>query len=262
MNTRYWMVVLALVATVAIVAEASATPPVNSAVIRERIFNDCPSSILTTVNNYPTSIVIDDADLGCAAGFANLHNWRFSTDGIDPAVFNNVDAFEFGADLLITGTGNGEAGFQISPWWSQDVDGRMNVRTTDGEVACFGGRLPFYSFTAAHGVTYAKDNVIHLEIRYLPNDLTMANPGTIEYTVGYGGMTYSSGVIPFDEGNPSEPYGTWGILDDARVGAHLQAFMTPNQQTNVRAEWSNIFFRDLAVPVEATTWGGIKSIYR
>ena len=57
----------------------------------------------------------------------------------------------FSADVTLSGTGDGEAGLQISPWWSPNVDGRFNVRTPDGEVACFGGRLPFYSFTGDQG---------------------------------------------------------------------------------------------------------------
>ena len=43
-------VVMALGLTV---ASALATPNVTSAVINARIFNDCPTSILTTGNNYP-----------------------------------------------------------------------------------------------------------------------------------------------------------------------------------------------------------------
>jgi hypothetical protein len=181
-------------------------------------------------------------------------------------VFNNGDGFRYCADLTLSGTGQGESGLQLAPWWSQDVDGRLNVRTTDGEVACFGGRLPFYSFTAQHGVTYTKGNPIHLEIKYLPNGLNQQSPGTIEYTVGYLNQTYQSGPLAFDEGNPNEdpPYGLWGILNDARVGGHLQAFMQAgNPDSAIRAEWANICYEDLgSVPVEPATWGGIKSFYR
>ena len=253
---------LVLIALAGLAPESGAASPIpNSAVIRTRIFNDCPTSTITTVNNYPAEIVIDDA-LDCTSGFANLHNWRFSSDGSNPLVFNNGDGFRFCADLLITGTGHGEAGLQISPWWSQDVDGRLNVRTTDGEIACFGGRLPFYNFTASHGINYTKGNTIHVEIRYEPNGLSQADPGTIQFTVGYLGQTYSSGVLAFDQGNPNEPYGTWGILNDARVGGHTQPFIQANP-SNLRAGWTNICYEDLgSVAVEETTWGGIKSTYR
>lgn len=233
--------------TGALASSVGATPNPNSAVLHPRVFNDCPGSILTTVNSYPSSIIFDDADLECF-GFANLHTWRLSTDGATYAQFANGDNFRFGADLLITGATHGEAGLQISPWWSADVDGRFNVRTTDGEIACFGGRMPFYSFTGVYGLHYAKGNTIHLQITYLANDNTAANPARIEYQVTYMGTTYSSGFLPFDQGNPAEdpPHGLWGMLTPAYVGGHLQAFLqggNPNAQ--VRAEWSNISFQAL-----------------
>ena len=249
--------------SLAIVPESAAvSPQPNSAVFRLRIFNDCPTSILNTVNNYPAQLSIDDAVLSCP-GFANLHVWRFSTDAVNPAVFNNNDGFSFGATLIISGTSEGEAGLQICPWFSQDVDGRLNVRTTDGEVACFGGRLPFYSFTAQHGVVYTKGTPIGVAMKYLPNGLSMNDPGTIEYTVIYNGQTFNSGVLAFDEGNPNEPFGTWGILNNARVGGHHQAFLqNGNPNANLRATWNDIVYEDLGtVAVEPSTWGGIKATY-
>ena len=260
---------LALLTLIALVGvgsvPAAATPAPNSAVIKTRIFNDCPTSVLSTTNSYPASIVIDDAQLDCG-GFANLHNWRFSEDGATAAVFNNDANFRFGADLVIDGTSDGEAGLQIAPWWSQDVDGRFNVRTTDGEIACFGGRLPFYSFTGSQGLAYVKGTTIHLEIEYRPNNLNAANPATIEYFVTYGGNNYTSGQIQFDEGNPNEnpPYGVYGILQDARAGGYVQCFLQGgNPAAQLSATWSNITFTDLGpVSVEQTSWGALKALYR
>jgi hypothetical protein len=201
---------------------ANATPAPNSAVVITRIFDDCPFSTLNVTNNYPSEVTISDAKgaFPCG-GFANLHNWRFSENGVDPAVFANEDAFFFSADLVIDGAA--EAGLQISPWWSQ-TDGRFNVRSTDGEIACFGGRLPFYSFTAAKGVRYVPGNVAHVGIIYFPNSLTEANPATIEYRLTYDGTSYSSGPLKFDMGNPAEnpPHGIWGILSPAQAGGYMQ----------------------------------------
>lgn len=256
-NAKKWVVAGAGLAVTAGVVLATPTP--TSVVVRERIFNDCPGTTLTTTNNYPALIALEESGLSCNA-FANLHNWRFSEDGATPAVFNNDSHFRFSADLVIDGTGNGEAGLQVAPWWSQDVDGRFNVRSTDGEIACFGGRLPFFSFTGTYGLTYTKGDVIGLEIIYHPNDLTEANPATIEYIVHYGG-TFSSGLLPFDMGNPAEdpPYGLWGMLNDGRVGGHTQHFMTPGTNTAIRVEWRNVEFENLdPVPVIEKSWGGIK----
>jgi hypothetical protein len=230
--------------TGALASSVGATPNPNSAVLHTRIFNDCPSSVLTTGNSYPASISIADGTLDCF-GFANLHNWRFSTDGVNAVEFANEDNFRFGADLVINGTADGEAGLQVGPWWSPDVDGRLNVRTTDGEIACFGGRLPFYSFTASHGINYVKGTSIHLQITYLANDHDSVNPARIEYQVTYGGMTYSSGFLPFDEGNPAEdpPHGLWGMLSPAYAGGHFQPFLQGgNPAAAASAVWSDIEF--------------------
>lgn len=258
---RISYLMLAMTFLVLGLSDVAATPNPNSAVFNLRIFNDCPSSILTTTDEYPALLAIEDTQLDCV-GFANLHNWRFSENDVDPVLFENASNFKFSAWLLITGTADGEAGLQISPWWSQNVDGRLNVRTTDGEIACFGGRLPFYSFTNEHGINYVKGEPIYLEMRYLSNDLTEENPGTIEYIVNWLGMEYSSGPIPFDMGNPDEPYGTWGILDDAQAGGHVQPFLEEgNSDAGLRAEWRDIMFMNLDEPTatQTTTWGRIKA---
>lgn len=255
--------IVAVLAMVLIPVGASAgTPNPTSAVINERIFNDCGTSTLTTVNTYPALISITDEE-NCDPPFANLHNWRFSENGMDAVDFDNDASFRFGCDVMISGTGEGEAGIGISPWWSQDVDGRFNVRTTDGEIACFGGRLPFYSFTASHGVNYVKGDVIYLEIVYTPNGLSEMNPATIEYIVDYNGMMYSSGALAFDEGNPDEdpPYGLWGILNEARAGGYVQVFLEPGSPDSaLNVEWRSIDYENTApVPVEKKSWGAIKS---
>lgn len=251
------------VVLLALAASALATPSPNSAVITPRVFNDCPGSNLTTVNNYPAQIVIDDANVGCV-GWANLHLWRFSEDGSNAAVFANGDAFRFCATVMVTGSGQGEAGLQISPWWSP-VDGRFHIRTTDGEIACWGGRFPFYSFTANHGLSYVKGTSIYMEIIYLPNGLSAASPATIEYKCTYNSVNYTSGPLAFDEGNPAEdpPHGLWGILTPAEVGAfHNFLVQLSGPQGNSRAEWNDICFEALVVPVAEKTWGTIKGLYR
>jgi hypothetical protein len=255
-------VLLGAMFIVALVGSAFASPQVDSAVFNLRIFNDCPTSVLTTVNDYPTLMRITDEVLDCE-GWANLHNWHLAVGGAS-AVFNNGDAFTLCFDLRIHGTGDGEAGVLIAPWWSQNVDGRFNVRTTDGEIACFGGRLPFYSFTASYGIAYAKDDVINLKVVYTPNGLTEANPADIEYIVNYNGFSYSSGRLTFDEGNPAEdpPFGLWGILNDARVGGYMQAFLqSGNPAAALTAEWTCINYLDMSVATEDATWSMVKSLY-
>jgi hypothetical protein len=248
-----------------VVSDAAATPDPDGVVIKTRIFNDNPGSTVSTSNAYPGSIVIEDTG-GLSGGFANLHNWHFAVGGTE-AAFNNGDAFRWCATLTLSGSGNCEGGLQLSPWWSQDVDGRFNCRTTDGEIACFGGRLPFYSFTGNQGLHYVKGTPITLEIIYLPNGLSMASPATIEYKLTYGGTPYTSGVLPFDQANPAEdpPHGLWGCLNDARAGGYVQAFVAgdPVFATGSHAEWTDVCYENLSViPTDESSWGKIKSLYQ
>lgn len=262
---RLILVAVALLVLVPTLAQAVYSPIPTSAILNLRVFNDCPLSVLTTTNNYPSMIQIADENPGMCFGYANLHNWRFSEDGVNAAVFNNDALFQFGATMVIDGTGEGEAGLQLSPWWSQNVDGRLNVRTTDGEIACFGGRLPFFSFTAVYGLHYIKGTPINIEIDYYPNSLTQADPAEIEYIVVYNGLWYSSHKIKFDQGNPAEdpPYGQWGMLNDGRAGGHMQYFLSATTPPHtLTTTWSNVFFYPMATPVQKSTWGGVKALYR
>ncbi len=232
-----------------LVVPALASPSPTSAVVRTRVFNDYPDSVATFSNNYPSSLWIQDSHSPDAHdNWANLHTWRFSEDGFNPVSFMNGDAFSFSAEMEITMSGQdiaGEAGIQISPWWSpENGDGRINVRPGDGEVACFGGVMPFYSFTSQHGVVYA-GGTIGLGMTYDPNSNSELDPATVVYTVTYGGNTYNSPPLAFGAPNPNDPppHNTqgWGIHDGAQVGGFLQAF-NGHEDGTIRATWGSIAY--------------------
>lgn len=262
MSKQNALVIVVALGAVLLAGVAAATQVPNSAAVFERVFNDCPFSTVESTNNYPTTVEITDTKESCGSGFANRHAWRFSQDGTTAQEFSNNDGFRFSCDLTISGDGEAEAGIGISPWWSQLVDGVFNFRTTDGEIACFGGRLPFYSFTGSQGVTYVKGTTVHVTMSYLPHGLEESNPATIEYTLDNGTL-YTSGPLPFDQGNPAEPYGLWGMLNEATAGGNFQMFLQqggPN--ASVTVNWSNIMFEDLGtVATESSTWGGVKSLF-
>jgi hypothetical protein len=237
-------------------APVLAAPAINSAVEHFRVFNDRPGSDVTFNDNYPSSIFIQDVS-NDANGWANLHTWRFSENNFTDAQFANADAFSFSANLVISGGANAEAGLQISPWWSPQVDGRLNVRVPDGEIAAFGGRLPFYSFTGNYGLHYVMGDTIGLSMTYDPHGLSALDPATIEYKVTYNSTVYSSGPLAFDQGNPAEdpPHGQWGILNPAYAGAHFQAF---NGTTGTaRADWTNINFTPEPGTLALVVLGGL-----
>jgi hypothetical protein len=229
-----------------VASAALATPVINSAVLNTRVFNDFPASALSSTNLYPGTVsFLDVVGDGPGGGFANRHNFRLSDNGgISSAVFLNGDAFSIESDVTLTGSGPVEGGLQISPWWSQNVDGIFNIRSTDGEVAVFGGRLPFYSFTANHGRIYAQGSTINQKMIYSPNGLSAASPATIEYIYTDGTGSYSSGPLAFDQGNPAEdpPYGLWGMLNDARVGGAVQVMDFGGNPHTSGAIFNNIRF--------------------
>lgn len=253
-------VVLVVVAVIALtfsalisVRTAGATPAPNGAAIETRTFDDCPLSTLTVSNNYPASIQISDVMHPACVGFANLHSWSFSENGgSTAAAFHNNSNFHFGADFKIDGPGEGTGGLRISPWYAQFVDGRFEVNATTGEIACFGGTLPFYNFTANHGITYIKGTTIHLEAAYRANDLVSTDPASIQYRVVYNGNTYDSPVLPFGEQTPSDcdPHGLWGMLNDGRVGGYFQP--RANTGASLTGTWSNITYLNCSIAMGFT----------
>jgi len=229
------------------VTSALATPPtpaIDSAVINLRIWNDDPTSVVTTTNLYPGTISIQDVHSG-GGGWTNLHNFRLSENGgISEAVFNNDDSFAFFSDVKIEGNTACEGGLNLAPWWDKNFGGLFMLNSGSGEIACFGGRLPFYSFTANHGVTYATGETVRQGIVYKPHGLSEASPATVQYWLVKGGTWYTSGPLAFDMGNPGEdpPYGLWGNLNDGRLGGY---FMAKTGNPAPPGNWQKITFSDM-----------------
>ncbi|MBI5837876.1 MAG: hypothetical protein HZB25_11565 [Candidatus Eisenbacteria bacterium] len=268
MRNSYKVLAAFLLVAVCASAALAATPSPNGALIKLKIWNDSPLSTASSINSYPSMIVISDEGLsGC--GFANLHNWSFSEDGgATWAAFDNNSQFRFAADVVCEGTGDGEAYMRISPWWSKDGDGEFMLNTRTGEIAIFGGRLPFWSFTIpAHGgLTYAKGQMVRMEMIYLPHSLTAGDPATVEYVIWVAGVRHSSGPLAFDMANPAEdpPYGLWGMLNDGRVGGAVKAYADcGNTDARFRVTWSRIeFYGAGTTPVSSKTWGNLKRQYK
>lgn len=239
------------------------TPTPNGAVVTTRVFNDCPTTTLTVTNNYPVSIKIDDQDNDCFGG-ANRHVWHLSADGGQTrADFENCSHYRFGAHVVLTGVGPCEAGLLLSPWWSI-ADGQFMING-GGEIACFGGRLPFYSFTVNHGISYVKGTNIYLEYTYNPRQLNSTLPATILYHVYYNGQNYYSPYLAFDQGNPTEdpPHGLWGELMPAHPGGYVQDNNGQGTANSATAVWDGFQFEGpTATPAQQSTWGRMKTLYR
>lgn len=245
---------------------ALASPAINGAVMNLRLWNDFPGSSLAPLNNYPSTIQFGETNLvnGGGGGYANRHNWRASDDGgANPAHFLNGDAFSLAANVSISGGGEAEAGLSASPWWSQNFDGVFMLRTSDGNIECWGGRLPYFSFTGAYGLHYTKGTTISEKIEYSPNSLSSADPATIRYTYTDGSGTYSSGWLAFDMGNPAEdpPYGLWGMLNDYMIGGYTQNL---GSAAGVTTTFSNIVYTQTPEPASLSllVLGGLLGLRR
>ena len=117
-------------------------------------------------------------------------------------------------------------------------------------------------------MSYVKGTTVNLTIIYTPNvEMNEAIPATIEYIYD-DGTAYTSGPLPFDEGNPAEadPHGLWGILSPAHVGGHMQFnnMVGAGEGANFKVEWGNICFQDMGRwwPPRSSSWGDVKALFR
>ena len=249
--------VLSFVAVSVAASAAMATPPVTGAKLNTRVFNDNPGSTLVTNNTYPVQVQFSDSNVGVSG--ANRHNWRVSGDaGATSMNISNAWDFSIFSDVTLSGAGQGEGGLNLSPWWSQNVDGVFMLNTGSGEGAIFGGRLPFYSFTTAQAVNYVKGTTVRLGIEYNPNGLSMASPGQIRYW--YNNL--NSGWINFDAGNPNEPYGLSGILNQAQVGGYVQIPGNSAFPNSLTATFGNITFVPAPGAAGLLAVGGLVAVRR
>ena len=269
------LAVAALAFCLTAVAQAQ-TPNPNGAFLNLRYWNNNPVSTVTTVNTYPSLVQISDDDPYSFAGW-NKHLWKFSEDGgATQAAFHNYSNYSFCADVTISGSDPDEleGGLELSPWWS-DGDGQFMLNANSGEVAVFGGRLPFFSFSNpslappignGYAVHYVAGTVAHLSMTYIsgPNGPSSTAPASVKYDLVYGGTPYTSGNEYFDQGNPSEdpPHGQWGSLEPTSVGGYLQVGHMSTQATTATASFANICYSNLqSTAVKTVSWGSLKALY-
>lgn len=267
--------VFALAMGLTAVAQAQ-TPNPNGAYLHLGFFNDCPVSTVTTTNTYPSLVSISDSDPFSFAG-TNKHLWKFSEDGgATQAVFHNASNYSFCADVTVSGNcpDDLEGGLSLSPWWS-DGDGQFMANPNNGEIAVFGGRLPFASNHASGyppgyfpQPDYVSGTALHMAMQYIagPIDPTISGlPAHVTYYTVNGGTPYQFGPLAFDQGNTSEnpPHGLWGSLEPTSVGGYVQIHHMSTQPSNILVKFENICYSNLqSTPAKSTTWGSLKALYR
>jgi hypothetical protein len=245
----------------------------------------CPVSVSYATLNYPASIAVTDSFIPCT-GWMNNHIWQYSEDGgASGAAVHPDDNFKYGADLVIDGSSaqGGEAYINLCPWWVA-FDGRINVKGGfgGGEVAAFGGFMPFVTWTDpgnsfnywGSALSYVKGTTIGLEIQYLggPTGPSVGSPGMVTYKVHYGGTDYVTPGLPINVGDTDK----WALANTFSLPAsdnQANQIMAgggmgdisdgPNVDTYMRATWSNVYFTNLqSTATKTTTWGAMKALYR
>lgn len=197
-------------------------------VLYPRIFNDDPNSTLEFTATLP-DVHIRDSNLvgdGVLPEYANRHIWYIADwFGADPRIFNIDSYFTLKAtvrlDAFRTSPRNCEGGL----WVKSDIGGEGQfILTSDGEVAAFGGSLPFYVFSQR----YTKGTSVEMSLRYFLdlND----NQRYIEYM--FDGNT--SGPLLVD--NLEQ-----GLPGDVTIGGYQQATIIANQPDNFgQVDFTNV----------------------
>jgi len=208
---------------------------INGARISAREFNNDPTSVFSSTNNYPSLITLSDQSVdnnGAAGGFANRHVWRFSnTGGATDFLFSNNSFFNVSTTLTLSGnaTPRKEAGFLFDTVGGQ---GQFLVNSDEispgvGKVVAFGGPLPFFDFSSL-GLTYTLGSPITLGMTYFldPND------GLRKIIYRAGGL--SSPAFAFT--NLEQ-----GIINGTRLGGYLQVGVnSTNPNNGATATFANI----------------------
>jgi len=190
---------------------------IASFVDQPRTFNDRPDSDLFYNSNYSPnagSVTIRESSYG-AGGFANRHIAFYGDNGGGKVDFDYGDGWDMKTTLRVNAADsvdNVETGFQIDLFGF----GLFGVLTGPGEIAAFGGPLPFHSFGA--GVYNIGDEVM-LRMIHRPGagEGNSSDPSTMEYlynnlTTGSGWV--SSGEVAFTNlefGLPSAANGNLGL---------------------------------------------------
>lgn len=172
---------------------------INGMTTMARYFNDRPGSNLAITNTYPALFRVFEDNPG-PGGFANGHMGAFSTTGgATPYDFNYGDAFDVMTTLSFNGLTpsnvGGEAGFKFNLFGV----GHFGVLPGNGEIAAFGGILPFHSFGTG---LWNSSQTVTLRIIHtpgngngLPGGATI--PSTMEYAYNLGSGWVTSGPVAF-----------------------------------------------------------------
>src|SRR5258705_2047406 len=120
-----------------------------------------------------------------------------------------------------------------------------------------------FALAAACGLTYVNNTPIQLGITYIPNGLSSVSPAQIVYNVRYASINYTSGLLNFDQGNPTEdpPHGQWGALNPWYAGGHMKMFCFPAATPHgIDGKWDAIQSSTNPGPAKQGSWTELKKM--
>lgn len=222
---------------------------INSYKVETRNFNDLPTSTLNVTNSYSNVRFEESFPFPTAGGFANRHFAHFSNDGgVSKYQFNGTDSFEISFNVRLNAgytdtdpTGGyaarKEAGLYVfnnafdnaPPYIDEGRFGLFN----EGEVATFGGLMPFTGF----GLKYTQNTVAKMTLRYWDDSFTGgAARLQVIFEDAVNGV-FDSGVKDFDPGFASSGF---------RAGTTF-AFLAQNSRNPLVNDFADTEYNNLSI---------------
>lgn len=171
------------------------------------LYGDFPGTTITVTNNYPSLYRIQETgfvDDMAGGNFASFNAGWLSADGGATAYdFNYGDSFDFKVTMVDSSTGIG----QVEGGIRTDLFGFgfFGALSGNGEIAAFGGTVPFHSFGAG---LYTPGDTLDLRMIYKAGAAEFVDTSYIQYRYQVnGGGWVSSGWIPFTNSEMGWPSG-------------------------------------------------------
>ena len=234
-------------ATLAGTAMASDISAVNGFKVESRFWNDYPTSALTTANAFPSISWHEDFSGSPLPGpWANKHvAWlsddggasRFGLHGGGEGAAYGGQSFSITTSVNISptaGTDRRKEGALFirnprpnhTPYYVDD--GEVLVAGDNGEVAVFGGVMPFHSFGA---FCYTPGTTASLTFSYFA-------PGTASPTLGAYRLEFTDAVTGYHDSGmkfwgAAEPDGCVGFNNGTQIGFFAQNPRASNVQNDI-----------------------------
>lgn len=226
----------------------------NGLFVRARVFNDFPTSTLTIDGvsrpvpedfarpGMGTFHVNEQFPAGTQGNFANKHLGYLSTDGGASALSLHVgQSWEMSFDIKLSAPGGAprkEAGVRIEnprPSLGYTDEGLLLI-ASDGEVAVFGGVMPFTGF----GSAYTLGETASVTFRYFA-------PGVQDPTLGAYQVLFNDPIKGLKDSGikiwgATEPDGTKGFNDGTKV-----AFVAQNQRNPIIDDSGDFVYSNISI---------------